>query len=478
MKLVSQFNDFLKDTVNLNQSRFDQLESSIDAVQRYLLNADWKPKIIRYAAHGSWAHKTIIRPIDGASFDADLLVYIDHVEDWEPKQYINTLHEAFRASATYAGKVIKSSHCVTIEYAGERKIDIAPCIKDRRFTDEYEVCNRNSNEFEPSRPGDYTDWLIAKNTSSSKNNLRKVTRLLKYLRDIKTTFTCPSFLLTTMLGERILANDGSRLEFSDVPSALKEIVGRLDDWLQANYYLPEVHNPVLWSEIQSRCWDQAKYSNFRNVINRYRDWIDEAYDEEDKDESIAKWRRVFGDEFAKAEAVEKAARVSPVAIAALESLASSWSDMVSAVKAIGRSALPENFTKLPHMERPKWRNANSAPINVRIKTYRAESERSIRQAEVQSLTPLRPGIWLEFNALSLAGLPFPRDYSVKWRITNTDAAAYAAKCMRGQFYSSETHGVRREYLEYHGVHMVEAYVIKRSDESVVGRSDIFYVVID
>lgn len=477
MKLVSQFNDFLQDTVNLNQTRFNQLESSIGAVQRFLSGSSWEPKIIRYASHGSWAHKTIIKPVEDASFDADLLVYVDPVDEWEPKQYINSLYEVFRASAAYSDKVRKSSHCITIEYAGERKIDIAPCIKERTYSDFYEVCNRNSNEFEESRPGDYTDWLINKNSESSLNNLRKVTRLLKYLRDIKTTFTCPSFLLTTMLGERIQNGDKSSPRFSDVPSALKEVVGRLDDWLQSNYFLPEIHNPVLWGEVQSKCWDQTKYSNFRNVINRYRGWIDEAYDEQDKDESIAKWRRVFGDEFAKAEVVEKAARIKPVVVSAFES-AGSWSDMVSAVIALGRRALPENFTKLPHMERPKWRNAGNAPVNVRVKANRADSEYGARQAEVQSLTPLHPGAWLEFSALNLNGLPFPKEYSVKWRITNTDAAAHEAKCMRGQFYSSDTHGVRREYLKYHGVHMVEAYVIRKSDDSVYGRSDVFYVVVN
>lgn len=33
MKLVQDFNVFLNDTVNLNSTRFDQLESSIDAIK-------------------------------------------------------------------------------------------------------------------------------------------------------------------------------------------------------------------------------------------------------------------------------------------------------------------------------------------------------------------------------------------------------------------------------------------------------------
>ena len=35
-------------------------------------------------------------------------------------------------------------------------------------------------------------------------NLRKVIRLLKYLRDYKTTFSVPSVILTTLVGERVL----------------------------------------------------------------------------------------------------------------------------------------------------------------------------------------------------------------------------------------------------------------------------------
>ncbi|WP_236477051.1 SMODS domain-containing nucleotidyltransferase, partial [Pseudomonas syringae] len=97
MKMISQFNSFLSDTVNINQTRFDRLESSIEAVKRYLSNSGWTPKIVRYAAHGSWAHRTIIKPVEGAAFDADLLVYIDPVEGWDAKSYINTLYDEFNA---------------------------------------------------------------------------------------------------------------------------------------------------------------------------------------------------------------------------------------------------------------------------------------------------------------------------------------------------------------------------------------------
>jgi len=46
MKLIRLFDDFLSDVVNLNQTRFDNLESSINAVQNFVTNSGWQPKIL------------------------------------------------------------------------------------------------------------------------------------------------------------------------------------------------------------------------------------------------------------------------------------------------------------------------------------------------------------------------------------------------------------------------------------------------
>lgn len=70
MKHVNHFNSFMADVVNLNQTRMDQLENSIGALKAFIENASWEPRIRSFSAQGSWAHKTIIRPVDGKAFDA------------------------------------------------------------------------------------------------------------------------------------------------------------------------------------------------------------------------------------------------------------------------------------------------------------------------------------------------------------------------------------------------------------------------
>ncbi|MFO1387710.1 SMODS domain-containing nucleotidyltransferase [Cellvibrio sp.] len=478
MKLVSEFTDFLTNTVNLNKTRFDLLESSIEAVKSVITDLDWEPSVLGFAAQGSWAHQTIIKPLPDKPFDADLLVFVSPVTGWEAKDYINTLYDVFNSHATYKDKVRRCSHCITIDYANERNIDVAPCLeRGIAFFAYYQVCNRNTNQFEDSAPQKYTDWLAERNTIAGNNTFRKTTRLVKYLRDIKTTFTCPSFLLTTLLGMQVTEADRGTTTFTDVPTALKVLMGRLDDWLTLRPVLPEVRNPVLNSEIQSNAWDEAKYQNFRSKINTYRTWIDDAYNEADREESIGKWQRVFGDEFAAKAVVTKAASVSTEALALVSHVpaARGAKDLVALVQQIGLQALPAGFNKLPHMHRPTWRVARETPVNVLVKADLYASREGMHIQRFNSLDIASPDTWLRFQTINGVGMPMPNTYRVKWRVTNTDVTAAAKGQLRGEFYGSHEHGTRWEKLEFRGVHIVEAFLIK--NDQLIGQSPPFYVTI-
>ena len=478
MKLNEHFKTFLDEQVNLNKTRLDLLESSVEAVQKAVRESGWGAEILGFAGQGSWEHGTIIKPLPNQEFDADILVFVKPKDGWETKDYVNRLFTAFEGNSTYKDKVRRYSHCVTIEYAGERKIDIAPCVKGRLTSDSYEVCNRNSNAFEQSAPVAYTQWVLERNAIAGGNDLKKVTRLLKYLRDIKGNFTCPSFLFTTLLGCRIFDSDKNSTAFADTPTCLKTIMGRLDDWLQANPTMPTVRNPKLWEEIQSSVWTENHYSNFRDKVNLYRGWIDDAYAESDRDESIGKWQRVFGENFAAGEAKE-AARVSDSVAKADGALVvpGHFKDLVELVKSIGLRAVPARFAKLPYSQRPKWRPAASQyTVKISAELYTGEYGSRIKQ--VSSLEPLQQGYWLKFTGLNNVGVPFTPDYTVKWRVTNTDKAAYEARQLRGEFYDSTSDASRMERLAYRGVHVVEAFLVRKSDNRLWGQSPPFYVVIE
>ena len=89
MKLTAEFKKFLKDTVNLNQTRLDKLNERSEVLKNFLLLSDFAPTISTFIEQGSWAHDTVIKPVDGGEFDADLLVKVRSVAGWAAKDYVN-----------------------------------------------------------------------------------------------------------------------------------------------------------------------------------------------------------------------------------------------------------------------------------------------------------------------------------------------------------------------------------------------------
>jgi hypothetical protein len=467
MKSIAFFDAFLADEVNLKDTRIDQLDNSFEAIKKFIRGSDYAPKLVSFYKHGSWAHRTIIRPLEGNPFDADIIMFVKPVEGWTAAQYLNELARIFRNSATYKDKIRVYSYCVTIEYAGDRKMDIAPCVVDREAEDTYEVCNRNDDEFRRTEPEKYTAWINDKNASSGRNSFRKVTRLLKYVRDVKTTFTCPSFLLTTLLGMQIWDGDKDNVEFADLPTALRTMIARLDDWLQAHLVVPSVSNPVLSSEDQASGWTDTQYANFRTQIHRYRDWVDDAYLEQDSGKSLTKWRKIFGDDFG---------QVRKAAVASVESIQPAANlDDVDLVRKRGLIALSESILA------PSWRKV--APwrpilvqqkVSVRARLITFDHGRSMPLA---SGTAVEPGQWIEFRSL-LGGIAPSSEYRTEWRITNTGPVARFKNALRGEFNPSITPHRRREELTYRGVHMAEAFMLRIVDNHLVGASEPFYVVIE
>lgn len=481
MKHTTYFRNFLSDVVDLNITRLNNLDSSVTAIQNFLNGSDWIPRIVGYEGHGSWAHRTIIKPVENAPFDADLLVRIDPVDGWTAKDYVNTLRQTFAANATYGPKTTSSSHCVTITYADERMVDVAPLVVARVWANDQEVCNRQIDEFEASHPRVYTDWFNERNGYSKNNSFRKVTRLVKYLRDIKTTFTCPSILLTTLLGERISWLDKDSDEFKDTPTALQTVFGRLDDHLQANATVPLVANPSGTGENFGALLTDGQYANLRAFVHKYRGWIDEAIEEDDLDLSLTAWRRIFGEAFAK-DAPTKATLAKSATVASLPALLSSVAHhadrLVEMVRDFGHSILPPTFYRPPHLQEPTWIEAWDENIEVRVTaTHHAGQNvaRGVRVAPGETLSA-RGGIW--FEARQSNGAPIGGTYTIHWRITNTGTAALIARCPRGDFYGSWADGRRWEPLAYRGVHLAEAFVVRQHDYKLVGRSQPFHVLIE
>ena len=203
----------------------------------------------------------------------------------------------------------RKTRCVTIDYAGDFHLDVVPCIE---HNGENYICNRIDKIYEKTDGDGYKNWLSEKNRTVGGNNLKKVTRFFKFLRDHKNNFSINSILLTTILGNQINSFDKFSHEFQDLPQTLKTLSNRVNDFLQANPNIPTIQNPVLPEENFNRKWDQAKYRNFREKFRIYNKKINDAFEEKDHNESVKKWRKLFGDDFGE---LKKSDASSAVAVA-------------------------------------------------------------------------------------------------------------------------------------------------------------------
>lgn len=288
MKHNQFFGEFLANHVNLNQTRLDTLDTHVSAVSDYLANN--LTGYQRVERQGSYALGTIIKPVrDGQEYDADLLLLVAYQPVQEAPGYIDDVYACLREHEYYKTITRRKTRCVTLDYAGDVHLDVVPCISINAA--QY-ICNRVTGEFEPTDGTGYRDWFNARNHVTG-GNLKRVTRLLKYMRDHKGNFTAPSVMLTTLIGYTVDGAGG----FGSVPDALHTVMSRIDSFLQTNPQMPAIANPALPSEDFTRKWDQQKYAHFRDMFHTYTLKVVDAYAEQDHNESVRKWRAVFGDDY-------------------------------------------------------------------------------------------------------------------------------------------------------------------------------------
>lgn len=432
MKLLAYFDSFLKETVNLEQERLDLLDSRVQSiVVEFGLDEEMGEILEGHIPQGSWAHRTIIKPLAGREFDADFLLHLTEQDDWadHPTSYLDGVEAAFRRSPRYSDNVRRKTRCVRIVYADDCHVDVVPYIV--RSDDSQVIVCRDTDDFEATNPEGFTAWMKEKDDLAN-GNLRRVIRLLKYLRDFKTTFSCPSVILTTLVGERVLALDAAS-RYSDLPTALNNLVADLDGWLQLRPTMPSFEDPSCPGTTFDHRWDADKYENFRTQIHRYAEWIDTAYDEPDRDKSVTAWQKIFGPDF------KAPVTAASVAESALTKAASAGLQQ--------RAPNEEDIT-------------DRFPLDVRYTATirgRVLPRAGFRPGPIRNLGRLTKQRELRFKVVT--DVPWP--YDVYWKVRNFGQEAEQANGLRGELaFEPDPRGEHRETTLYAGDHWIECYVVK------------------
>jgi hypothetical protein len=301
MQHTNYFGAFLKEVVNLSDAKLNLLDLRVTAIYT-ALKADMElgSLILGKKPQGSWAQRTIINPVGNKEFDADFMLDMKENADWahSPKLYIENVYAAIHRHSIYKDMPhTRKCRCVQLGYANSMHVDIVPYVK--LASGREVIVNRDEDRWEDTNPAGFTAWMQTKD-KIAEGNLRKVIRLMKYLRDHKGSFTgTRSIILTTLLGERVseISKFTDPGYYGNVPTALLHIVSDLDDWLQLRPYKPSIPDPSGSGVTFDHRWDQTTYAYFRDRIHAHAAEIKLAYVESDPAKSVRLWQKVFGDRF-------------------------------------------------------------------------------------------------------------------------------------------------------------------------------------
>lgn len=232
MKFAHSFAAFLKNTVNLNQTRVDQANAAFDTLTSFVKNAAETKDIFKKSSRqGSLRQGTIKPRTDETEFDVDMLVDVKDVAGWKAADYLDAFHNAFKNSDRYEESADRRGklRCVTIDYAtNDFHVDVAPSIERSGQCD---IMNRKTNAFELTDGDGYAAWFSGRNDITGGHELVRVVRLCKDLRD-EHGWPIKSILLTTLLGLRVYNSD-KPTTFADTPTALVNLLYRTDNWTGA-----------------------------------------------------------------------------------------------------------------------------------------------------------------------------------------------------------------------------------------------------
>ncbi|WP_312167610.1 SMODS domain-containing nucleotidyltransferase [Microbacterium sp.] len=301
MEHVSHFNTFLTDVVNLPEWKLTYLNERTERLFDALKSADLGVPVKKMKKQGSWAQRTIIQPAEDAEFDADFMVELEERQDWMPRDYHRAVFESLSDYVEAQGMSVPAeakNRCVRVTYANSMHVDVVPYVD--RETEGENIVNEETNLWEGTDPDGFTAWMKERDEISH-GNMRRVLRLLKYLRDHRGFMgETRSIILTTVVG-RVITSDTARVFsgcYDSIPKTLHRVLTDLADWVRDLPERPEVEDPSSADSTFTHRWPQSEYDVFRVDVQELAKMVDEAIAcVNSSAESMSLWQDVFGPRF-------------------------------------------------------------------------------------------------------------------------------------------------------------------------------------
>ncbi len=290
MRLKQSFDDFLRNTVSLDETRKNRVQRAHQFVREKLTAIDEvaKRKTGRGTyLQGSYPLHTAVRPCDeNEAYDVDVVLAADFMKEdgrmIPGRRALRWLQDCLESIGTYQGKTIRKSCCVRIDYESDDQrfhLDVVPAHQPDTLQGPIKI----PPDWSQSDPRGYIDWF--RSQCDGDDWLLHVVRLLKYWRNLQ-GITPNSMILTTLAAHHSPAEAGS------LDDALVKTMSSIKDWMQSQTLgRIEVHNPPMQGEDLARNWPAHRQRRFRNRLSVALETAEEALDSTDEKDTITLWNQ-------------------------------------------------------------------------------------------------------------------------------------------------------------------------------------------
>lgn len=316
-------------------THFDQMLSNIQPPEDHLEAARDLPPLVRQylekhegfptvTPHSRLAGSYAQGMLAGGVKDVDFLVRVSgdpEANKPEAKRLIQDLRNTLRGLPAALG--LEGDADVDLErarrsvhvYFKERDfhLDVVPCIAPNGFDNVLWVPDRDLNSWLESHPIGYINLLEELNLAHN-GKVKKLGRLFKHFRNYLMKNRRPkSYWLGALLVHHVRRDNGLDMSqplaviFRDLLDAIHSQYDHLL-WTSATA-TPHIEDPMLGHDI-SWNWSRPHFETFMRRIDEGRQWATQALDSDRRDDAIALWQRIFGDEYFPADVSEVASRLA------------------------------------------------------------------------------------------------------------------------------------------------------------------------
>lgn len=230
---------------------------------------------------GSIAMSTAIEPeYDDFDIDVGIIFKSDNIPS--QTEEVKDLIIEFLSPYNYLFKrnPIKKENCIRIEYQDDYHIDFAIY---RVSGDYYEHCG---NEWTERNPRSITNWFIERNKEYD-NNLRKITRLIKYFAKSRKEWDICGGLIISIIIEEQIDETNKNLDLDELMlDIIKKLISRIDT-------NKSVLNPINFQEIITDDNHKQKLINLKEKLELFVNDLNSAYNDSNIENICVAWNKFF-----------------------------------------------------------------------------------------------------------------------------------------------------------------------------------------